>query len=560
MGLTTAMYTGLSGMNANQTRISNIGHNIANVNTYAFKGSRTIFQTQLSYVLSGGNGPTEFSGGVNPMQIGLGTTVGAVQKNFQPGSLENTGLPSDLAIDGNGFFIVRKGDGTQAYTRDGAFTLDSSKKVVTADGYAVRGFGVDDGFNIQTGVLSDITIPLGTQSIARATQTVTMDGDLSAAGTIATQGSTHTSQRLVSSSGAAATADTRLADLRSAGAPGVSLFADGNTITVSGVNRGDRQIPNQTFVVGRDGMTLGDFAGWLESVLGIQNIDGVPGDPGVTIRNGQLVLTSNAGEQNGLTINPTDITSDNTGNAVPFTFTQESAANGSSVTTSYTVYDSLGAPVVITATFVMEQKTATGVTWRYYLESPESAPAQRNLGTGTVSFDVNGNFLMVNGNQVSVNRAAGGAASPLIFTLDFGGVHGLSTKTSSIVMAEQDGYPPGTLVSFNVGQDGVINGVFSNGLTRKLGQVALAVMPNQEGLVAQGDNLYLLGPNTGSVTITAPGQSGAGTVMGSALELSNVDLAAEFIGLITSSTAFSASSRVISTSSDMLDQLLLIVR
>ena len=560
MGLTTAMYTGLSGMNANQTRISNIGHNIANVNTYAFKGSRTIFQTQLSYILSGGNGPTDTSGGVNPMQIGLGTTIGAIQKNFQPGSIENTGLPSDLAIDGEGFFIVNKADGTQAYTRDGAFTLDSNKKLVTADGYTVRGFGVDDAFTVQTGVLGDLTIPLGTQTIARATQNVTMDGDLSAAGSIATQGSTHTTQALVAGNGAAATASTLLADLRSATAPGTTLFADGNTITVSGLNRGDRQVPDQSFVIGTDGTTLGDFATWLEGILGIQAVAGVPGTPGVTIQNGQLVFNSNAGTQNGLTISPTDITSDNVGSAVPFTFTQTAQANGSSVTTSYTVYDSLGAPVVITTTFVMEQKTATGATWRYYVEAPEAAANERNLGTGTVSFDVNGNFVAATGNQFSVNRAASAAASPLVFTLDFAGVHGLSTKSSNIVMAEQDGYPPGTLVSFNVGQDGIINGVFSNGLTQNLGQVAIAVVPNQEGMIAEGDNLYLLGPNAGNVTVATAGQSGAGTIMGSALELSNVDLAAEFIGLITSSTAFSASSRVISTSSDMLDQLLLIVR
>jgi flagellar hook protein FlgE len=85
-------------------------------------------------------------------------------------------------------------------------------------------------------------------------------------------------------------------------------------------------------------------------------------------------------------------------------------------------------------------------------------------------------------------------------------------------------------------------------------------MPNPEGLIAEGDNVYALGPNAGEATVTAAGEFGAGTVLSGALELSNVDLAAEFIGLITSSTAFQASSRVISTSSDMLDQLLLIVR
>ena len=554
MGLTTAMYTGLSGM----TRISTIGHNIANVNTTAFKGSRTLFQTQLSHVLSAGNGPTPNSGGVNPTQIGLGATIGATQKNFNGGSIETTGITSDLAIDGNGFFILRQPDNRQVYTRDGSFALDSQNHLVSADGYAVRGFGVDENFTVQPTVLTDLIIPVGTLSIAEATENVLMDGDLSATGTIATQGSTHTSQALVSGGGGVATATTALEDLRSAAAPRTPLFASGNTITVSSVDRGDRQIADQTFVVGTDGTTLGDFAAWLEAALGIQDLDGVPGDPGVVVASGALVINSNAGEQSGLTISASDITSDNATTAVPFALTQTAEANGSSLVTSFTVYDSLGTPVIISATLVMEERSDTGVAWRFYLEAPESTDADRLLGSGVISFDTEGNFRSVTGNQVSVDRL--GADSPLTFMLDFTGVHGLSTRTSSVIMAEQDGCPPGTLSSYSVGPDGTINGAFSNGVTRTLGQVGLAVMPNPEGLLAENDNLYVLGPNAGAATVTAPGEFGAGTVLGGALELSNVDLASAFIGLITSSTGFQAASRVISTSSDMLDQLLLIVR
>ncbi len=558
MGLTTAMYTGLSGMNANQTRITTIGHNIANVNTYAFKSSRTLFQTQLSRVISAGNGPTPNSGGVNPLQIGLGAAVGATQRNFSAGSLETTGMASDLAVDGDGFFILRQADGRQVYTRDGAFALDADDRLVSADGHAVRGFGVDQNFAVQPTVLTDLTIPIGTLSIAGATENVVMDGDISAAGTIATQGSAHSSQALVAGGGGAATATTALADLRSAAAAGAVLFATGDTITVSGVDRGDRMVADQVFVVGTDGETLGDFAAWLQITLGIQDLDGVPGNPGVVIENGALVINGNAGEQNGLSINTTDITSDNAGTAVPFTLTETAPANGSSLVTSFTVYDSLGTPVVVSATLAMEERAATGSTWRFYLEAPGASGANRLLGSGVVAFDTEGNYRSVSGNQVSVDRV--GASSPLTFTLDFSGVHGLSTRTSSVIMSEQDGYPPGTLLSYGVDSDGVITGAFSNGMPQTLGQVAVAVLPNPEGLIAESDNLYSLGPNAGAATVTAPGEFGAGTIVGGALELSNVDLAAEFIGLITSSTGFQAASRVISTSSDMLDQLLLVVR
>jgi flagellar hook protein FlgE len=558
MGLTTAMYTGLSGMNVNQARITTIGHNIANVNTYAFKGSRTLFQTQLSHMLSMGNGPSETSGGVNPTQIGLGATLGTTQMNFNPGSLEITGIASDLAIDGDGFFILRETDGRQVYTRDGSFTLDSQNRLVSADGYAVRGFGIDDNFNVQPTVLTDLMIPVGTLSIADATGNVVMDGNLSSVGTIATQGSTHVSQALVDGGSQPATAGTALTDLRSASVPGTALFADGNTITVSGAERGDRLITEQSFVVGTDGTTLGEFANWLEAALGIQDLDGVPGNPGVVIQGGTLIINSNAGEQNGLALDATDIITDNASTSVPFAFTQTAEANGSSLVTSFTVYDSLGTPVIVSATLAMEERSATGSAWRFYLEAPESSGSDRLLGSGAVSFDTEGSFRSITGDQISINRV--GANSPLTFTLDFAGVHGLSTQTSSVIMSEQDGCPPGTLISFGIGSDGMINGAFSNGMTRTLGQVALAVMPNPEGLIAEGDNVYALGPNAGEATVTAAGEFGAGTVLSGALELSNVDLAAEFIGLITSSTAFQASSRVISTSSDMLDQLLLIVR
>lgn len=158
-----------------------------------------------------------------------------------------------------------------------------------------------------------------------------------------------------------------------------------------------------------------------------------------------------------------------------------------------------------------------------------------------------------------MDRSATGSATPLTFTLDFTSVHGLSTRTSSIVAADQDGYPPGTLMNFGIGEDGIVTGVFTNGQTQTLGQVAVATFGNDEGLVAELDNLFSIGPNSGAAMIGAAGQLGAGTILSGTLELSNVDLG-EFIGLVTSSTGFQASSRVISVSNELMDHLLMIVR
>lgn len=559
MGLTTAMYTGLTGMHVNQERINTIGNNIANVNTTAFKGSRTLFQTQFSQLISAGNAPSDTGGGVNPTQVGFGALVGTTQKNMTPGSIETTGVASDLAIQGDGFFVVQRPNGQQAYTRDGAFSLDAQNRMVTIDGNAVLGYGVDENFGIVPNALQELVLPIGTLSIARPTQNVVMDGDLSASGSIATQGSTHTSQAMVNGGGGAADGSTALTDLRSASDPTTPLFAAGSVLSVSGVDKGGRSLPPATFVVGTDGNSLGDLAAWMQTQLGIQTGVG-GGTPGVTVEGGALVVRSNAGEPNGFTFSAGDITSDNVAAALPFSFSETAAADGSGVFTSYTVYDSLGTPVQVNVTMVLEQTTATGPIWRFYAEAPDASGAIEQLGTGTVEFDTNGNFRAVTGNELQIDRADTGAASPLAFAMDFSGVHGLSTRASALIASDQDGFPPGTLSSYGVGADGTVTGIFSNGLTRTLGQVALAVFPNAEGLVADADNLYLQGPNSGTPTVSAPGQFAAGQIQSGALELSNVDLSREFIGLITSSTGFQAASRVISTTSELLDQLLLITR
>jgi flagellar hook protein FlgE len=560
MGLTSAMYTGLTGLNANQTRIQTIGHNVANVNTTAFRGSRTLFQTQFSQLMSPGTPPGNDSGGTNPIQMGQGVAVGSTQRLLTPATLEMTGLPSDLAIEGNGYFVVRDAAGRQFYTRDGSFNLNADKELVNAAGQRLRGYGVDTEFNIIPGTLQDIVIPIGIQSVARSTETVVMDGDLSAAETISSAGAASASQQMVTGGGGPAVDGTALIDLRSATAPGVPLFADGETITVSGVTKGERELPPKQFVVGTDGSTLGEFASWLQSQFGIQTEAGLPGNPGVVVENGALVVRSNAGEPNAIEIGNADIMSTNPGTPIPFQFTQNAWATGTGVFTSFMVYDSLGAPVPVNATFTLEQTPNSGAVWRFYLESGEADSPNRALGTGTLNFDPEGNFVSATGNQVTMDHSNSGAATPITFTLDFASVNGLSTQTSEMIMYGQDGYPPGTLNSFNVDPDGTIQGAFSNGMTHTLGQVVLASFANEGGLVAESENLFSVGPNSGPATITAPGTLATGLVRGGALEMSNVEIAQEFIGLITSSTAFQANSRVISTSAEMLEQLLLTLR
>jgi flagellar hook protein FlgE len=136
----------------------------------------------------------------------------------------------------------------------------------------------------------------------------------------------------------------------------------------------------------------------------------------------------------------------------------------------------------------------------------------------------------------------------------------LAADSSEIALSSQDGVPIGTLSGFGVGADGVVTGTFTNGLTRTLGQVALATFANSKGLLEAGESTYIEGPNSGVAIITAPQEMSAGSIHAGALELSNVDLSKEFVNLITTSTGFTANSRVITTANEMMREILTMAR
>ena len=566
MGLTSAMFTGLTGLNSNQITIDTVGDNIANMNTTAFKGKRASFENQFSLTLSAGTAPGDTTGGTNPMQIGLGSAVSSIQRNFSAGAIETTGVPTDMAIEGQGFFVVQTPETQQAYTRDGTFRLNADNILTSADGFEVQGYGVDDDFNIISGVLTDLAIPLGTLSAARATSEANLDGNLNSNGTIATQGTILQSQAFQDATGAAASETTLLTTLVDPATPGTPLFASGDVITLANVKKGGRQMPEEEFTVTATS-TLGDFATFLQSNLGINQDAAAPGNAGITVGDGtnapagSLVVEGNVGEDNAIELALSAIRSSNANFVTPFTFTETQAANGESIFTSFIAYDSLGTPVQVDMTVVLESKSNTGNTWRFYAESQDDTDESPVLGTtGTLLFDNDGRLTTATGDQIRVDRTNTGALTPLQMTLDFSNVTGLTTEESSMVMTMQDGFGTGSLNSFSVGNDGVITGTFSNGLTRNLGQVAIATFTNPEGLVGSVNNLYMIGPNSGEAVISAPQTLGAGRIISGALELSNVDLTREFIGLITATTGFSASGRVISTSNDLLNELLMIAR
>jgi flagellar hook protein FlgE len=175
-----ALFTAVTGLKAQQTKLDVVANNIANINTTGYRSSRILFQDLFSQTLTGGSAPTATTGGTNPRQIGLGVQVGSIDVDHGQGSLVTTGVNSDLAIQGNGFFVLSDG-ATNVYTRDGSFTVNAVGVLIDpATGLRPQGFtadasGVIDAVN---GTPADIVIPLGGAGIASATTEAELVGNL----------------------------------------------------------------------------------------------------------------------------------------------------------------------------------------------------------------------------------------------------------------------------------------------------------------------------------------------------------------------------------------------
>ena len=185
MGLASALSTALTGLTAAESTIDVVGNNLANSSTVGFKASTAQFATQFLQTQSLGSAPVGNSGGTDPRQVGLGTQVASITPDFSQGTIQLSSNPSDLAIQGNGFFIVQADSGENLYTRNGSFKTNSQNQLVTSTGNDLLGYGVDQNFQIQSTSLQPLRIPLGSTAVAQATQNVFFQGTLSPTGDIA---------------------------------------------------------------------------------------------------------------------------------------------------------------------------------------------------------------------------------------------------------------------------------------------------------------------------------------------------------------------------------------
>ena len=258
----------------------------------------------------------------------------------------------------------------------------------------------------------------------------------------------------------------------------------------------------------------------------------------------------------GQIINPVTTTQMKIGGNLP-----ADAATGTVINAGINVNNSLGTSIPLRAEFTKIANAAGAVNWQVRVFD-----SGNNLvsGPAAVTFDLNG--ALTSGNvtvtQAQLNAIAGtsGTWKAGGMTLNFGtatdpdrlsGAGGLNTAAA----LSQDGSGVGSVVGFSVSEQGLITGTFSNGRSQALGQIAIATFANPNGLQKEGSSLYGVTANSGPAQIGVAGQGGRGTLSGGTLEMSNVDLAAEFTNLIVAERGFQANSRVITTSDQILQDL-----
>ncbi len=654
--VSTALYTGLSGLRVHQTYIDVIGNNLANVSTPGFRGSRATFSDILSFTVRSGSGPNGNFGGVNPLQIGHGAVMATVDTDTNQGTMQDTGRSLDVALQGRGFFTMTNGVQT-FYSRVGSFGIDANRTLVdlrsgmrvvgssganitvpvtdtlpasattsvdfqgnlpakvggplaeivqsnavlkqgtaaskTATGTAGAGnqfdltafagksvlVSVNGGaqqtvtfpsstfgaapvnastvaalFTMQglqvtandtAGTISFDTIRLGTSA------TLKFDDGPSSAGLLAALGLNAT---LGTGTETTATAATGLASLTAR----TSAYAVGDNITVSGTNP-DGTVFSDTFVFGpaNDGTTLGDLVNFINATV----------DPAqctaelTTDGNVRLVATNKEEADMSLFVGDA---SGNTGkNSWPNFQVAQNGTGPDTAVTSIDVVDSQGRTHPVTLTFTRSTIDSTVWDLQATCDSSEGTVTQAQIGQ--IRFNDNGSFNVIGGGTNALAFTWSGISASQSVTVDLGssgqfdGIAMLGNATT-IAAVNQDGFAPGTLLNVGFNNNGELVGFYSNGQSRTLDQLRVSMFSNEGGLVRVGDTMFVESPNSDDAIATTANSAGAGSVRAGQLENSNVDIAREFVNLIEAQRGFQANSRVITTTDEILAELMNIVR
>ncbi|MFJ7849482.1 flagellar hook protein FlgE [Peribacillus sp. NPDC097206] len=617
-----------------------MGNNVANVNTYGFKKSRVTFSDTMNQTISGASAATENRGGTNAKQVGLGSTIATIDTIHSQSSLQTTGRDLDLAISGDGYFVVKQGDAL-SYTRAGNFYLDDNGTLVNSNGLKVQAYQVDAKGSVSN-KLDDVSINVNAVLPAVSTTTVGFTENLASNAIV---GSVFSQQiQIVDQAGKPQSATIYFKKL-SEDKWGVYANNEPKPSEVS--TTGDIKITKTDAYTGLENakwnlnykpdangdyeLTIGDKKIQMKLNESTKKLQAVKSADRTLLKGLEIDLSSVV-KQASATINVEDNTStfkikieDASGytgsenlplkvtwdvtagkyklvgadDATIATFDndgiKEVTVNGGKIKVSVSGYKALTKPID-PATTVTAPATVTDEQLEEYknkLESYEDyvsyyanievipksplnpkAPAT-TTGIGSINItaatqpDTTLNFVdgKIPYSKSSVDmslKVPTGLADDEDTKIDeslqvlkgikfdFSKLTQVDGTTTALV--NPDGNTEGKLESFNFGASGEINGVYSNGEIVTLGQMAIAKFSNASGLTKTGGSTFQESINSGTANIGVAGD-GRGTLASGSLEMSNVDLSEEFTEMIVAQRGFQSNSRIITTSDEILQEL-----
>jgi len=562
MSLLNSLYSGVTGLHNHQTMMDVIGNNISNVNTVGFKSSRVTFSDAFSQMIKSGTDPSSSSttsgtssgtGGTNSFQIGLGSKLNSIERDWTQGTSDTTGITTNLKLNGVGLFVL-KSNGQNYYSRAGDFTFDSDGKLVNSTGAVVQGKVAVDGVVPPGNNLEDIKIDQNMKLPAVATSSISWGGNLNSKSDLTRSEAVTIRGNIDSTSTSTDFSPSPITIYDNSG----NEYTFNVTYTKTATDTYDMK------------WTLNDTTSSATEVASgsITDLKFVASGSSMVLDSASQAKfdgTANKVSSDSLGINFTfdSTTITQTNSTSTLSGSADSNRKANVVSGVVTVFDSLGTSHQVTLKFT---KTDTNIwSWTASVPGTSTLDGKEATSTGTIEFNPDGTLDPANISPSSpeLSFTPSGGANPVTMSLDFGkSFDGITqTSASSVISAlSQDGSASASLSDKSIDQYGNIIGVFSNGVTKTLAQVMVATFTNLNGLTSVGDSMYTTSANTGDARIGSCGSDTGTTVQSQALEQSNVNLADEFTKMIVAQRGFQACSKVITTSDSLLQEITNLVR
>lgn len=563
--MSQSLYTAMGGVAAAQTSLNVISNNVANINTVAFKSSSTNFSEVYSSTLSSGSAASGTSGGTNPKQVGLGVQVSSISKNFNSGTWVATGKTTDLMIEGDGFFTAQTADGQRLYTRAGDFHFDSDGNLVTTSGLKV----------------------LGTNNILSSTSSSTPIYIPQRLATDINANSAVWNEPLTSLNNCGLTSGNFT--ILGNGTYPVTLNVDTTTNTTMGTVAASLQTQITNAVTAATTLNTACPTRITEAAAAIAALPAAGGTITAGIHNTVANNATSAGTTAATALAAGIITQeqyDAINNAVT-TITANLPAVGSTISSTQ-IGNITAAEDIISSTYTTLTTTSAAIAAEF-----ANITVNCNAATnGTIQFGIDGTtttslrFAAASTNQSNFVTATGLATASLSgnrytskvldYTADVTQVTNIDGSTA--------------ISSYSIGDDGTISATYINGdaltvtlsndgntyefkyvtadhvtitgskvnMDPNVAQVGnfvlqLASITNNEGLLSNGNNLFVAGPNCGDIIYSIGNKMGLGKISSGGYEASNVDISEQFSNMILAQRAIQANSRVFSTTSQIMD-------